>query len=79
MTVSWTRSTRELLWAGEAEWGIVAAEVLMGPASGTSKLRLLVTENAERNFCLSCFLSDRLLSGGVDMVRGRPGMTPPTS
>ena len=49
----------------------------MGPASGTSKLRLLVTENAERNFCLSCFLSDRLLSGGTDMVRGRPRMPPP--
>ena len=37
----------------------------------TSKLRLglLLDENTERNFCLSHFLGDLSLFGGVDMAR----------
>ena len=44
--------------------------MLVGCTSGTSKLRLeLLDENTERNFCLSHFLGDLSLFGGVDMAR----------
>ena len=45
--------------------------MLVGCASGTSKLRLgLLDENSERNFCLNPFLGD------VDMARGSYGQNP---
>ena len=44
--------------------------MLVGSASGTSKLRLVLDGNTERIFCLNHFLGVRSLFGGVDMARG---------
>ena len=43
--------------------------MLMGLASGTTKLRLgRIDENTERNLCLKDFFGDCSLFGGIDMA-----------
>ena len=63
-----------MAWAARNEVSIRGKFVLVGRASGISKLRLgLLDENTERNFCWNHFFCDRSLFGGVNMARGRLG------
>ena len=80
---SFSLGSFSLAWVARNEALIGGILVLVGSASGTSKLRLgllrfglrlgllrlgLLDENIERNFCLYHFLGDRSL---FDMARGR--------
>ena len=56
---------------GLSDGELIGGTLVLVPVDRTSKLRLglLLDENTERNFCLSHFLGDLSLFGGVDMAR----------